>query len=151
MLLKTLTYEEAVQAHPVEAAEVLKKLRKSRSKHKNTDPATLTWAYEMAVTIQCDSLLDILAGKKRYDADFTLDEQVADYVSRCHVVLGVLNYSATVPTPAFVGEQRRVHLEALAADQAAFEALPRAEQLVQQEELLSAAIRGGAVGVIIRR
>jgi len=151
MLLKTLTYEEALSENPGAVAEVLKTLRKSRSKNKKADPATLSWSYGMALSVQCLSLMDRLSGKKEYDEDFTLDQKVADYMSRCMVWLSGGGYTAPVAVPAFVGEDHRKHLVQLAAEQAAFEALPRAEQLVQQEELLSAAIRGGAVGVIIRR
>jgi hypothetical protein len=151
MLLKTLTYEEALSENPGAVAEVLKTLRKSRSKNKKADPATLSWSYGMALSVQCLSLMDRLSGKKEYDEDFTLDQKVADYMSRCTVWLSGGGYTAPVAVPAFVGEDHRKHLVQLAAEQAAFEALPRAEQLVQQEELLSAAIRGGAVGVIIRR
>lgn len=148
MIIKHLTYEEALAENPAAVAAVLKTLRKSRSKLKNAAPETLSWSYGLALSVECLSLMDRLSGKKEYDEDFTLDQKVADYMSRCTVWLSGGGYTAPVAVPAFVGEDRRKYLEQLDAEQAAFAALPPAEQQAEIDKSLSA-LRGGSMVFLV--
>ena len=51
---KDITYAEALAKHPTEVAEIVRLMRKGRSKAKNTDPATWSWSYSW-----CESFPDM--------------------------------------------------------------------------------------------
>ena len=144
-----LTYAEALADNPAVVAVVLKKIRKGRSKKKNDAPETFEWSYGLALLVNGLSLMDRLAGKKEYDADFTDAQKVADYVSRCTTWLQANGHSCPIPVPDFVGEEKARQLIQEGDERRRFEALSVEDQQAEIAKLMSAAIAGGARVVLV--
>lgn len=149
MIIKYLTYEEALAENPAAVAVLLKKIRKSRSKKKNDAPETFEWSYGLALLVHGLSLMDCLAGKKKYDADFTDAQKVADYVSRCTTWLQANGHSCPISVPDFVGEEKARQLIQEGDERRRFEALSVEDQQAEIAKLMSAAIAGGARVVLV--
>lgn len=97
-----ITYEQAMADHPTEAAEATALLRKSRSKHRKADPATLKWLYVWGVEVRGNTFEELLDGtalaqsaKRRAR---TLKERIADEASRTRVSIAVAGYGSGLPS-----------------------------------------------------
>jgi len=98
----SISYTEALTAYPKETAEAVAELRKSRSKHRKTDPSTLPWEFSWGVEVKAHSFADLLSGKAQQDAvdrdKMSLNERVQDEVKRTKVSIGVAGrYYAKLP------------------------------------------------------
>ncbi len=72
------SYSELLTEHPEAVAEIVQILRKSRSKHKNADPATLTWKFNTATKIPgSGTLSNVFAGQMAYAA-MTFEEKIEE-------------------------------------------------------------------------
>jgi hypothetical protein len=134
MKIETITYEAALERYPSQVADCLSQLRKSRSKKKKADPSTLDWCLEMCVMVDAVSMIDLFDTKPKLVV--SLDEQVADYMSRTRTSLCGGGFVAAIPTPDFVGTNHRANLEKLALNAAQFDALSDDEKQASIQKLL---------------
>lgn len=72
----TITYETALARHPMQVAEILKDLAKSRSKDKDMDPTHYKWEYSWCISVKSCSFADILSGKGQEPETRTLEERI---------------------------------------------------------------------------
>jgi uncharacterized lipoprotein YddW (UPF0748 family) len=138
----TITYAKALKDYPKETAEAVDKLRKSRSKHRKANPATLKWTYSWGVTIQCHSFMDLLNGKAAQDGArrdaMSLQQRVQDEIGRTSVSVGVAgHYYARLPNVPKEIEQGvlEAHKARLAEEQRVA-ALNPAQQQAEANEAL---------------
>ena len=137
---RKLSYAEACSTYPNEVADVVGQVRKSRSKHRGSDPSTWSWKYSVAVTIPCSHQLFALEEAELPAA--SIDDAVRDYVSRCsvHLVGGPASSTtcgyAQIAPPAFIAAEQREALERKAREREEFEALPIEEQEQQLHDTL---------------
>jgi hypothetical protein len=97
-----ISYAHAVKHYPNEVQAAIAKLRKSKSKHRRTDPSTLKWKYTWGVEVKAHSFKDILSGSARRAGDrlkaMTLRERIDDEASRTKVQVCVgTGYYAPLP------------------------------------------------------
>jgi hypothetical protein len=78
----TITYETALERHPVQVAEILKDLAKSRSKDRDLDPTHFTWTYNWGISVQGCSLADLLSGNGPKPETRTLAERIGGVTLR---------------------------------------------------------------------
>lgn len=141
-----ITYEQALREYPKEVDEIIRKIRKGRSKHKNAAPETLTWEFNWGVRIDACSFEDILSGKahadQRREAEKTIDEKVNDYASRCSVILQAWREKMFAgserlePVPSQILAQYRKQLEKTLEEQTRFNDLTPKEQQEELEDLI---------------
>jgi len=138
MIVATLSYEEMLRRHPVEVAEIVSKLRKGKSKHRDADPASLTWTYQAGVLIEgCGSFDDLISGKmdraeRNWEA-MSLEEKVADQVRRTStgIYASLKRWSIgsdVIPNPPEVEENARASFERQAAEDAVLDAMTPEER-----------------------
>lgn len=86
-------YETLLARHPEAVEQAVAKLRKSRSKYRNADPATLSWRYSWGVVCKSYSAADLFNGKARAADErhraMTIEERINDEARRSRVTLGV--------------------------------------------------------------
>jgi len=142
MKFAELPYEEALSRHPEGVAEILRKLRAGKSKSRNAAPETFTWSYQGCVEVTgSGSLATVLANHMKPAPVMSLDEKVADQLSRTRVSLcgtvGRWAGHADVSTmPAEVEAYARKGFEKEAAEEARLAALTPAQRKAEVEDLL---------------
>ena len=99
-----IDYATALAEFPKETAEAINVLRKSRSKHKNANPATLKWDYGWGVQVTACSFKDLLNGsaqrERKARSAMTVQERINDVVSRSFCTVSVAgHYHARLPEP----------------------------------------------------
>lgn len=90
-----ITYSQAKERHPELVQEIIAKLRKGRSKHKNAAPEDLQWFYAWACLIEESysgwSGLQALMAQKEEPKDsgppLTVTEELTDQLTRVRCVL----------------------------------------------------------------
>lgn len=84
-----LSYEDALSKHPAEVAEVIRIARKSRSKFRNSDPATWKWEYIWSELIEGGvmSIREVLLSPPGGPDTRPLEERVNACLARCGVTL----------------------------------------------------------------
>jgi hypothetical protein len=88
-----IPYKTAKKRYPKEVAEVMKKVRAGKSKHRNSDPNLWAWGFSWCVliegSIRGSDFAKMIAGKKEFpkEKELTPDEEVEDYGSRATVHL----------------------------------------------------------------
>jgi len=96
-----ITYEQAMADHPTEAAEAIALLRKSRSKHRKTDPATLKWQYIWGVEVRGNTFQELIDGTAAAQGAerraMGLEERIADEAKRTSVSIAVHGYGSGLP------------------------------------------------------
>lgn len=158
----TTTYEEALASHPDVVTEVIVKLRKSRSKHRNAPPETLTWSYEVGVRVQGYSFTDLFSGKAEVErarqAALTEQEEVAELQSKCLVSLqaglGHAFYMAPVPKaspPKSVLDWSSKTVQERRRRQAEADALTQDERALVVEEAVKQLAPLGLVCITVKR
>jgi len=146
MIVATLPYEEMLRRHPKEVAEIITKLRKGKSKVREADPVSITWAYHACVRIEgSGTLAEVFGGEserrqRKWNA-MTLDEKVADEASRTYVSIEArldrwCGRSEVIPNPPEVEENIRTNLTTRAAEQARVDAMTPEERKREVEGLL---------------
>ena len=100
---QSLTYQQALERHPEQVADVLRQVRKGRSKTKNADPSTWTWSYDWCVEIHGSfSFEDLLSGKQEEERQVrlsrSLEERVNGLIRDSHVALRGHTGSSDVPS-----------------------------------------------------
>ena len=147
MIIATLTYEEMHRRHPAEVAEILTKLRKGKSKVREEDPATFTWAYHACLEIKSAMTLAEIFGnepdrrQRELDA-MSLDEKVADIASRTTVsILAKIGRwwgaSSVIPNPPEVEINAREGLVTQAVEQARVDTMTPEERSQEVSRLLA--------------
>lgn len=132
-----IPYETARSRHPAEVLEILAKLRKGTSKHKNAAPEQLTWKYFWCVRIGC-------AGPKSQEIQASLMGKIGRWVG----VDSNRNFGIP-PEIASWAKERQKDREAAEIEKAAFEALPEEEKARQRKELIEKFRAGGGVVITI--
>lgn len=135
-----------LRRHPVEVAEIVSKLRKGKSKHREADPAALTWTYQASVLIESSgSFEDLISGKMELDEDewdaLPLEEKVADQVrltnTAIYASLGRWSIgSDVIPNPPEVETNARAGFIEEAAEQARADAMTPDEREQEIASLL---------------
>jgi len=70
-----IPYEEALKRHPIQVAETMKMLGKSKSRDKDVDPTHYIWVYDWGVWGKACSLADILSGNVQEETR-TMEERI---------------------------------------------------------------------------
>lgn len=81
----SISYDDALKRFPTAVAEALAALKKSRSKYKKDDPATMEWGLSYGIKARnSGSIYDMMANAGKPDPydSMTLEERVEDAVSR---------------------------------------------------------------------
>lgn len=136
-----ITYAQAMADYPQEAQEAIAKLRKSRSKKRKADPATLKWQYDWGTQVGGHSFQDLLNGTAQNDAanrrDMTVKERIADEVSRTFVQVTVAGYGAKLTTvPAEIMREIIDHHTEEQREEQRIDALSPEERAAEVERLL---------------
>ncbi len=120
--MKLLDFDLArvLRDYPAEAAEIMVKLRGSRSKYKHAKMEELQWSWEYGVWVQALTLVQAFSQEPRESPD--MEVRIQDYLSRCDGGLygkigPVWAWTVTTPPPPELREyttkmmQDRVALE----------------------------------------
>lgn len=146
MIVATLSYEEMLRRHPAEVAGIVAKIRKGKSKHREADPATLTWTYQACVLIEnSGSFADFLNGKmerteRKWEA-MSLEEKVADQMRRTNTCVCAslgrwYGSSDVIASPPELEQNARAALYAEAAENARLDAMTPDEREEEIADLL---------------
>ena len=133
---RVTTYEELQRLYPEAVEQAVAKLRKSRSKHRKADPATLKWEYNWCV--QCRAV----------PKSFTSQQIADDQVARTYMTLSVANYyhSEQIEPPQWLWDEVEEVYRQDQAEQARLAALTpeeRRARLVLREKMLVSSQRLG--------
>jgi len=98
MILRTLTYQEALTTHPEAVKEIKACLRKSRSKHRYDEPDTFKWCYQCCV---------VVTGGEPQELESKIADRTRRTSTSLQVTKGHWYHSVTVPNPPEVEEWHR--------------------------------------------
>ena len=130
-----LPYEQALERHPEQVADVIRQVRKGRSKTKNTDPSTWTWSYTWCVEIHGCSIEDMFREAGREKPVLSLEERVDDLLRRSHVALSGHTRSSDVSSEVLRDHYTRSVTEEM-TEEARIAALSPAERDQQVQDAL---------------
>lgn len=81
-----IDYATVLVRHPVEVQICVDKIRKGKSKKKDTDPATWKWTYDWSTKVEGFLLGDVFSGKaaaaSQKQQSLTVSERVTNTISR---------------------------------------------------------------------
>lgn len=142
-----ISYPTAAGRHERLVEEIVKKLRRGKSKHKDAHPVTLAWFYSWSIEVPGFSFQEIIAGKASEEqarqAALTEDDLVGERVKRTRASLYACigRWYGTEPLDEVPLEIVRLHEAAVRherEEKAAFDALPQEEKERQAQEALEA-------------
>lgn len=137
------TYEEAKAEFPDAVKEAIEDLRKSRSKFRKADPATLKWFFTWGVQVQAHSFKDILNGKAQQRQkdimDMTMQERIDDCVSRsiCGVMVANSYHGKTNTVPKVILQHIVKSEMEEEAERRRLDEMPDEERAAEAERLLN--------------
>lgn len=153
-----ITYEQALERHPEETAKIIAAFRKSRSKHKTSDPSTWLWVYSYCVRVNSMSFSDLLSGKQSNELDrytASIEDLVADQVSRTSTLLqaecGKMFAGEGVANPPEIADRARVRFEKDKKEYARFLALSNEERELEIRQHISDAHKAGITVFAVKR
>lgn len=145
-----VTFELMQVRHPVLVDEVMQKLRRGTSKHRNVASDRLTWFYEWSIQVQGYTFAEILQGRleraREAEDRLSVEDVVQDMVQRTHARIRgkISRWSGYADLAEVPKEIVRIHEEQIRknrAESATFSALPAAEQRRRFDEAHAQASR----------
>jgi hypothetical protein len=149
-----IDYKTAKKRYPKEVAEVIKKVRAGKSKHRNSDPNLWAWGFSWCVMIEGGisghDFAKMIAGEKPFpeaEKEKPIEAEVKDYARRATVHLsakiGKTQWGSpdSIKFPEEIAEMIRKDRKERNAEKARFNALSPEEQDRETNELLRQASR----------
>lgn len=149
-----ISYKTAKKRYPKEVAEVIKKVKAGKSKHRNSAPELWAWGFSWCVMIEGGinglDLAKMIAGEKEFpkrEKEKPIEAEVKDYARRATVHLGAkigkTEWGSPEPIkfPEEISEMLRKDRKEQDAEKARFNALSPEEQNREMNELLRQASR----------
>ena len=156
-----IPYKAAKKRYPKEVAEVVKKVRAGKSKHRNSAPELWAWGFSWCVMIEGGingaDFAKMIAGVKEFpkrEKEKPIEAEVKDYARRATVHLGAkigkTEWGSPEPIefPEEIAEMLRRDRKEQDAEKARFEALSPEEKDRETNELLrKASLSPGFVAI----
>lgn len=144
-----IAYKTAKKRYPKEVAEIIKKIKSGKSKHRNSSPELWAWGFSWCVMIEGGingaDFAKMIAGEKEFpkqEKEKPIEAEVKDYARRATVHLaakiGKAEYGSpeAIKFPEEIEEMLRKDRKEQDAEKARFSALSPAEQDREMNEAL---------------